>query len=120
MRVGKALRIVIETAAPRCDAATLRRLRLLLDETSPLLALAIEDCAEHVAREAAARHSAGSRRAVVRALQRACVAALPHIPPIDRLATRAAAKQALRAVAALERLALTLARVDESVCERAA
>ena len=32
MRVAKALKILIETAAPRCDAATLRRLRLLLDD----------------------------------------------------------------------------------------
>ena len=116
----KALKILIETAAPRCDAATLRRLRLLLDDASPLLTLAIEDCAEGAAREAAGRHSPGTRRAVARALQRACIAALLRIPPIDHLPTREAAKQALRAVAALERLALTLIGNEELARDRAA
>lgn len=120
MRVAKALRIVIETASPHCDAATLQRLRLLLDEATPLLALEIEDCAEGAARRAAASHAASTRRAIARALQRACIAALPHIPPIDHLPTRDAAKQSLRAVAALERLALTLASGEQQARERAA
>lgn len=120
MRVAKALRIVIETAAPRCDAAALQHLRRLLDEASPLLALEIEDCTGGTARRVAAMHSAGTRRAIAGALQRACIAALLRIPPIDHLPTRDAAKQAFRAVAALERLALTLAQGDLLARDRAA
>jgi hypothetical protein len=109
MRMGKAIRIVIETAAPRCDDAALRRLRVFVDAPTPLLELSIEDCDERAVLEGLGTPSAATRRALATTLQRCCTAALSRIPPIDQRATRSQAKQALRAVAALERLAVTIA-----------
>jgi len=109
MRVAKAIRIVIETAAPRCDDAALRRLRGFADAPSALLALAIEDCDAPEALADLGAQSAATRRALATALQRCCMAALARIPPIDHRPTRDQAKQALRAITALERLAAALA-----------
>jgi hypothetical protein len=120
MHVAKALTIVIDTAAPCCEPAALFPLRRLLDQASPLLALAIEDCAAGPARAAAVVHDPGARRALAHALRQACGAAVARIPPIDQRSTRNQAKQALKAVAALERLAETLTAPERAGRERAA
>lgn len=120
MDVAKALTIVIDTAAPSCDAAVLNPLRRLLDHASPLLELAIEDCADRAAQAAAMAHDPGARCALACALRRACSAAIAHIPSIDQRSTRNRAKQALKAVAALERLAAILAPQEHTARERAA
>lgn len=106
MRVAKALRIVIETATPRCDGGALARLHALCADAPTLLSLPIEDCAgAPVVLAALPRGTPDWRRELAVALRHACRAALAHIPPIDHRPTRARAKQALRAVAAIERLA---------------
>jgi hypothetical protein len=120
MDVAKALRIVIDTAAPSCDAAALNPLRRLFDQASPLLALAIEDCADRAAHAAAVTQDPGARCALARALRHACSAAIARIPSIDQRRTRNEAKQALKAVATLERLAAILAAPDRIARERAA
>lgn len=107
MRMAKALRIVIETAAPRCDDRVLAPLHALAAQASPLLRLPVEDCAGApvVAVSALLHGTPVPHGALAAALRDACRSALAHIPPIDHRSTRSRAKRALRAVAAIERLA---------------
>ncbi len=106
MRMAKALRIVIETAMPRCDDGALAPLHALAAQAPPLLALPIEECAGAPVIDTALPPDMPTyRRALADALRLACDAALARIPPIDHRPTRSRAKRALRAVAAIERLA---------------
>jgi hypothetical protein len=106
MRMAKALRIMIETATPRCDGDALAPLRSLAAHAPPLLALPVEDCAGAPGVLATLPPDMPAcRHELADALRRACSAALERIPPIDHLPTRSRAKEALRAVAAMERLA---------------
>ena len=112
MKLGTALTIVIDVAADQRGSpsliAALATLRALAAADAELLRRRIDALDR---REIGALLPPGpgfSPRRLARALLRASEAALPAIPPIDRRATRDAAKRALRAVAIIERFAAAM------------